>query len=74
MTRILTSPGFFYIQGLAKSKLVACFQIWAICTSAGAGVWYEPYCGRDTKILDGGLGQGPNVVVDLISKVRKVLL
>ena len=46
------------------------FKIWALCTSTGAGVWYEPYCGRDTKILDEGLGQGPNVVIDLVSKVK----
>jgi len=46
------------------------FKIWSLCTSTGAGVWYEPYCGRDTKIVDEGLGQGPNVVVDLVSKAQ----
>ena len=44
------------------------FKVWALCTSCGAGVWYEPYCGRDTCIEDQGLGQGPNVVLDLIEK------
>lgn len=44
--------------------------MWAICTSTGAGVWYEPYCGRDTNIEDLGLGQGPNVVIDLVTKAK----
>lgn len=43
-------------------------QIWAICLANGTGVWYEPYCGRDTSIEDRELGQGPNVVLDLIRK------
>lgn len=47
-----------------------CFKVWALCTSGGAGVWYEPYCGRDTKIDDKGLGQGPNVVLDLVEKAQ----
>jgi DNA excision repair protein ERCC-6 len=46
------------------------FKIWALCSSTGAGVWYEPYCGRDTEISDAGLGQGPNVVIDLVSKAQ----
>jgi hypothetical protein len=46
------------------------FKVWALCTSGGAGVWYEPYCGRDTKIDDKGLGQGPNVVLDLVEKAQ----
>lgn len=46
------------------------FKVWALCTSDGAGVWYEPYCGRHTKIGDRGLGQGPNVVLDLVEKAK----
>ena len=42
--------------------------IWALCTSTGAGVWYEPYCGRDTRVDDLGLGQGPNIVLQLAEK------
>ncbi len=45
------------------------FKVWAICTSDGSGVWFEPYCGRHTLIQDGGFGQGPNVVLDLVQKV-----
>jgi hypothetical protein len=32
-------------------------------------VYFEPYCGRWTNITDAGLGQGPNVVLDLVQKV-----
>jgi hypothetical protein len=46
------------------------FKVWAICTSDGSGVWFEPYCGRHTLIQDGGFGQGPNVVLDLVQKVN----
>ena len=45
-------------------------QVWALCTSDGCGVWFEPYCGRDTLVDDQGLGQGPNVVLDLVTKVQ----
>ena len=45
-------------------------QVWALCTSDGAGLTFEPYCGIDTMIADEGLGQGPNVVLDLVSKSR----
>ena len=41
------------------------FQVWALCTDTGAGVWYEPYCGRDTRVEDLGFGQGPNTVLQL---------
>lgn len=46
------------------------FKVWSICTSDGAGVWFEPYCGRDTHIEDFGLGQGPNVVLALVDFAR----
>lgn len=46
------------------------YKIWSICTSAGEGVWFEPYCGRATRIHDYGLGQGPNVVLDLVTKAQ----
>ena len=44
------------------------FKIWAMCTADGSGVCFEPYCGRSTLIKDRGLGQGPNVVLDLVEK------
>jgi hypothetical protein len=31
---------------------------------------FEPYCGADTNISDAGLGQGPNVVLDLCEKAN----
>ncbi len=31
-------------------------------------MWFEPYCGRDTRVEDMGLGQGPNVVLQLLEK------
>ena len=31
-------------------------------------MWYEPYCGRDTRVDDLGLGQGPNTVLQLAEK------
>ena len=37
-------------------------------TADGSGMFFEPYCGRDTRINDQGLGQGPNVVLDLVQK------
>ena len=37
--------------------------------SDGSGVYLEPYCGKDTDILNQGMGQGPNVVIDLVEKV-----
>lgn len=39
-----------------------------MCTADGSGVWFEPYCGADTRVEDQGLGQGPNVVLELIEK------
>jgi hypothetical protein len=44
--------------------------VWAICTADGAGVWFEPYCGASTQVADVGLGQGPNVVLDLVRKAE----
>jgi hypothetical protein len=41
-----------------------------VCTSDGSGVWFEPYCGKNTRVQDQGLGQGPNVVLELVTKVR----
>jgi hypothetical protein len=56
-----------YIQG----KLIRYgFKEWAICTEDGCGVWFEPYCGRHTQILDDGFGQGPNIVLDLVRKAN----
>ena len=33
-------------------------------------MWFEPYCGRHTLVEDHGLGQGPNVVLDLVTKAK----
>ena len=44
------------------------YKVWSICTSGGSGVWFEPYCGRDTRVEDMGLGHGPNVVLQLVEK------
>lgn len=44
--------------------------MWALCTSGGSGLWFEPYCGRDTCVEDKGLGQGPNVVLQLVEKTE----
>ena len=46
------------------------FKVWSLCSSDGAGLTFEPYCGSDTKIVDEKMGQGPNVVLDLVSKSR----
>lgn len=46
------------------------FKIWSLCTSDGCGVQFEPYCGKDTRVEDQGLGQGPNVVLDLVRKAE----
>lgn len=44
------------------------YKVWALCTSDGSGVWFEPYCGRNTLIEDKGLGQGPNIVLQLVEQ------
>lgn len=44
------------------------YKVWALCTSEGSGVWFEPYCGRDTRVEDKGLGQGPNIVLQLVEQ------
>ena len=45
------------------------YKVWCLATSDGAGVYFEPYCGKDTNVVDNQLGQGPNVVLDLVGKV-----
>lgn len=45
-------------------------KVWSLCTSDGSGVWFEPYCGRDTMIEDHGLGQGPNVVLTMVERAK----
>ena len=32
------------------------FKVWSLCTADGSGVWFEPYCGRDSCIEDLALG------------------
>jgi DNA excision repair protein ERCC-6 len=46
------------------------YKVWSLCSADGSGVWFEPYCGRHTLIEDKGLGQGPNVVLDLVAKAK----
>ena len=48
------------------------FKVWSLCTSDGAGMKFEPYCGKHTDIRDNKLGQGPNVVIDLVTKAELV--
>ncbi len=43
-------------------------QVWALCTADRPWVWFKPCCRSDTCIADQGLGQGPNVVLELIQK------
>ena len=45
------------------------FKVWAICTSDGAALHLEPYCGKSNRIHDFGLGQGPNVVLNCRKRV-----
>ena len=44
------------------------YKVWCLATSKGFGVTFEPYCGKDTRVNDAKLGQGPNVVLDLVKK------
>lgn len=46
------------------------FKLWAVCTSDGTLLHVEPYCGCHTKIHDTGLGQGPNVVLEMIDQIN----
>ena len=48
------------------------YKVWSLCTSDGAGMKFEPYCGKHTAIRDINLGQGPNVVMDLVTKAELV--
>ena len=49
------------------------YKIWTLASVDGAGLFLEPYCGRDTNVEDRGMGQGPNIVVDLVLKGGLVL-
>ncbi len=46
------------------------YKVWALCTSDGSYVYFEPYCGTFTQVEDYKTigGQGPNVVLDLAEK------
>ena len=48
------------------------FKVWTLCSSEGAGISYEPYCGKSTSVQDLGLGQGPNTVLQLASNAKLV--
>ncbi len=39
------------------------YKVWALCTSGGSRVCFEPYCGRDTRFEDMG-----HVVLQLLEK------
>ena len=44
------------------------YKIWTCPISNGMPEWFETYCGTNTLIIDQGLGQGPNVVLELEEK------
>ncbi len=44
------------------------YKVLALCTSGGSGFWFEPYCGRDTRVEDMGLCEGPNIILQLLEK------
>ena len=44
------------------------FKVWSLCTHDGCGVHFEPCFGSQTVVEDQGLGQGPSVVLDLVTK------
>ncbi|KAK4302449.1 hypothetical protein Pmani_025471 [Petrolisthes manimaculis] len=46
------------------------FKVWAACTADGFLLHAEPYCGLYTNISDTGLGQGPNVVMEMVKKIN----
>ncbi|KAK3881154.1 hypothetical protein Pcinc_014380 [Petrolisthes cinctipes] len=46
------------------------FKVWAACTADGFLLHAEPYCGSYTNISDTGLGQGPNVVMELVKRIN----
>ena len=46
------------------------YKIWSLCSSDGCGLSFEPYCGRHTRIDDAGMGQGPNVVLEMVKKTN----
>ena len=46
------------------------FYIWSLCSSSGAGIVFEPYCGGSTNIEDANMGQGPNVIYDIVKKAN----
>ncbi len=48
------------------------YKVWALCASGGSGVWFEPYCSRFTRVGAMGLGQGPNVVLQLLEKASRL--
>ncbi len=41
------------------------FKLWAACSSDGALLHVEPYCGVHSKIPDHGLEHGPNVIMEM---------
>jgi hypothetical protein len=48
-------------------------KIWTICTSDERVLGVKPYCcGKDTLIEDQGVGQGPNVVLELVAKAGMI--
>ena len=44
------------------------FKLWCLCSSDGYLLRAEPYCGKDTNLLETGLGQGSDVVLCMIEK------
>lgn len=46
------------------------FKLWASCTSDGALLHVEPYCGAHTKVPDRGMGHGPNVILEMCEQLK----
>lgn len=44
------------------------FKLWCIGDATGYIYHAEPYCGKSTRVVDRGLGQGPNVVLSLLDQ------
>ena len=46
------------------------YKVWSLATSDGVGLTFEPFCGKDSRVEDAGMGQGLNVVKELVSKTN----
>ena len=53
-------------QFIRGNSIIFGFKVWCIISSEGYLLHAETYCGVETDLLDTGLGQGADVVFDLI--------